>query len=235
MARIDIADWDHLSAAKVQFSDCGSFCFLTDFYGRIVTLKSNLLKENAAKLQIPALWGDETSYNRSFFHVDWREESTTVKLYQALDQGDSTRFPRSAQRRPRLEHTISVAITAIPAHLASGAVYLLVGKSADDLTRMLFLPEKGSPEIKYLRVTLNQILDELATRSAELQASLEPSGYTTEEDASDIGSEEDSVSADEDGLDSQLEESSDTRSQEATMSAEEDKLDSESEEGSDMG
>ena len=110
-------------------------------------LESNLLKENAAKMQTPAVWGDVTSYDRNFFQVGWGEQSRMVEVHQLLDN--------------------IVAITAVPAHLASGAVYLLAGKSEDDLTRVLFLPKKGPPKIKCLRVTLNQILDELWIKSFE--------------------------------------------------------------------
>lgn len=123
----------------------------------------------------------------------------------------------------RMEFMSFVAITAIPAHLASGSFFLLVGKSGDDLTRMLFLPKKGPPEIKDLRVTLNQILDELAIRSAELEIKLALKGYPTEEDASDISSEGVPVSVDEDGLGINEEESSDTRSEVAAMTADGDR------------
>ena len=118
---------------------------------------------------------------------------------------------------------IEVLIMVIPAYLTSRAFYLLVSKSGDDLTYMLFLPKKGPPEIKYLRVTLNQILDELARRSIEpLQAYLEGERDITGEDTSDIGFEAILGSADEDELDFALEESSDTRSEVAAMSAHDD-------------
>ena len=171
-------------------------------------------------MQTPAVWGNDTlwkndtSYNHRFFRVDW---STMVKLYQAPDQVDSTGFRRSAQRYVTPKQTVSVAITALPAYLAHAkAVYLLAGKSGDDLTRLLVLPRGGSPEVKYLRVTLNQILDELATRSAKANESL------IEEDASDIESEEAWVTTDEDELDSELDESSATRSEVHAMSADDD-------------
>ncbi|KAK0506980.1 hypothetical protein JMJ35_010680 [Cladonia borealis] len=211
----DTMYWEYLSAAEVQFSDCGSFCFLTYEPGRILILKSNALKENAAKMQTPAVWGGSTSYNQGFFRVDWREESTMVILYQALDQVDRFGFRHSANKFHPSGNTIEVAITAIPAHLAPGVVYLLVGKSGDDLTRMLLLPKKGPPEIKDLRVTLNQILDELATR---------PLPATTEEYASDTGSEIVPVSADEEGLGINEEESNHKVSQKAAMSADDDRL-----------
>ena len=134
----------------------------------ILDLKGKLLKENVANMQVPAVWGNNTSYNNRFFQVGWREESTMVKLYQALDQENEPGIRDSADVHRSSERTISVTITAIPAHLASGAVHLLVGKSGDDLTRILFLPRTRPPEIKYLRVTLNHMLDELATRSKDL-------------------------------------------------------------------
>ena len=73
------------------------------------------------------------------------------------------------------------------------------------------LPKKGSPEVKYLRVILNQILDELARRRLLV---------VTEKDAGDIPSSE----ADEDELGPSKEESSDTRSEVAEISAEDDRL-----------
>ena len=101
-----------------------------------------------------------------------------VSLYQVLNHGDGSGRRDSAYKDSPPWDAIEVAITAIPAHLAAGAVYLLVGKRGDDLTRMLFLPKKGPPEIKYLRVTLNQMLDELATRPAKgLDAFLEAHWY----------------------------------------------------------
>lgn len=185
-------------------------------------LKSNLLKENAAKMQAPTVWRGMISYNQRFFQVDVPGDSTMVNIYQALYDIDRSGLRDLA--RIDFWGTSSVIITPIPAHLASGAVCLLVGKSGDDLTRMLFLPIKGPPEIKDLRVTLNQILDELAIRSAKRRrACLELKGYPTAEDASDIVSEEASVSTEEDGLGINEEESSDTRSQEAAMSADGDR------------
>ena len=175
MARNDYAEC--LSTATVQFSGCGSFCFLNYLYGGVLILKSNLLKESVAKMQIPAIWGKDTTYNQRFFEVGCREDLTMVKLYQALDHVRRSGLRDSARRGYLLEYRISVTITAIPAHLASGAVYLLVGKTGDDLTRMLFLPENGPPEIKDLRVTLNQMLNELAKRSREVYASLKAIGY----------------------------------------------------------
>ena len=132
-----------------------------------------------------------------------------VKLYQTHAQVESIGFRDVFGRYYKTEATVEVAITAIPAHLASGQVYLLVGKGGDDLTRMLFLPKKGPPEIKYLHVTLNQILAELATRSLE---------------SDDKRSEETAMSAHDDIIGvSDSQESSDTRSQEAAISADGDR------------
>ena len=177
-SRSDHAEsWGYKSIPSVQFSDCGSFCFLA-YQTEVLVLKSSLLEEKAAKTLTPAVWGYETSYNRRAYLLNWRWESTMVRLYQAVDYVDII-GPGGSRT-----YQISLSITVVPAHLASGTFYLLVGKSGDDLTRVLFLPEKGSPEIKYLSVTLNQILDELATKSAKANESF------IEEDASDIKSEE---------------------------------------------
>ena len=139
-----------------------------------------------------------------------------VKIYQAPNKVYRTGFLHSAEKYHSSEMS-GVVITVMPAHLASVSrrVYLLVGKSGDDLTRMLFLPNKRLPEIKHLRVTLNQILDELATR---------PPPATIEEYASDTGSEKVLVSADEDGLGISEEESNHEVSQKAGMSADNDRL-----------
>ena len=145
----DTESWRYTSTPSVRFSDCGSFCSLTFNNMHYMVLESNLLEGNPAKMQIPAVWGNNISYDQRSFQVRWCEQSRMVKLYEHY-------------RKPTLPRDPGVAITAVPAHLASGAVYLLAGRSGDDLTRMLFLPKKGPPEIKNLRVTLNQILDELA-------------------------------------------------------------------------
>ena len=196
----DTRSWEYLSTSSVQFSDCGSFCFLAVPNWNTLILKSKLLEENAAKMQSPAVWGDNTSYNQLFFKVGWHEESTMVKLYQAHDQVESIGFRDFFGRYYATEVMVEVAITAIPAHLASGQVYLLVGKGGDDLTRMLFLPQKGPPEIKYLRVTLNQILAELATRSEESDDTMtaydDTIGVSDSEESSDTRSQEAAISAD---------------------------------------
>ena len=185
-------------------------------------------------MQKPAVWG-KTSYDHRFFQVGWGEMSTMVTLYEVFSYRDRDGFRDAGSVGTMRGHTYSIAITTIPAHLASGAFYLLGGKSGDDLIRLVMLPKKGPPEIKYLRVTLNQILDEWATRSAKSQrAHRESKGWTIEEDACDIGSEEVPVSVDEDELDSELDESSATRSEVSALSADNDRpAVSESEESSD--
>ncbi|KAF6222440.1 hypothetical protein HO133_001526 [Letharia lupina] len=70
------------------------------------------------------------------------------------------------------KHTIAVAITAFPIHVALATVHLQAGETGDDLVRILFLPyllPKGPPVIKNHRVTLNQILTKLekAARAAD--------------------------------------------------------------------
>ena len=214
-ARDDAEYWYYLSDAKVQFPECGSFCFLIYCIGPILILKSNLLKENAVKKQTPAVWGndtlwlDDTSYNHRFFQVGWRDESAMVKLYQTPDRVQSIGFCRSAHKYLPSKRTVLVTtISTLPAHLAHAReVYLLAGKSGNDLTRLLILPREGPPEVKYLRVTLNQILDELAKSPRAyfpgginwIRSSLSDwEGYTEEEVTSDTRFEEDLVSIDED-------------------------------------
>lgn len=201
--------WRYLLVTIVRFSTCGSFCFLNHINHEFLVLKSNFLEEKTAKTQTPAVWGYHTSYNQRVYQVHWRGDSTMVRLYQGLDHVNRSGLRESILMEYPPAFSLSVAITALPAYLASGEFYLLVGKSGDDLTRMLALPRKGRPEIKNLRVTLNQILDELARR---LLLAI------TEKDASDTGFAE----ADKDELGLNEEESSNTRAEVAKMSADED-------------
>ena len=210
--------WSLLATARGSFSDCGSFFSLTYPYGEMMILKNSLLTEYTARMQTPIVWRGKIYYNQRFFQVCLPEKATMVNIYQSINYIDSSGLRGLARIDARSDFANPVALTAVPAHLASAAVCLLVGKSRDDLTRMLFLPEKGPLEIKDLRVTLNQILDELATRSAELEK-----GYPTEEDASDISFERVTVSADERGLGVNEEESNYKVSQEAATSANDDR------------
>ena len=186
-------------------------------------LNSNFLKEKATKMRTPAVWGEEISYNGRFFIVGWCGEPTVVNMYQVFVCPGRNGFWQSIGSA---EVTISVAITAIPTHLATATNYLLPGETGDDLARILFLPAKGPPEIKYLRVTLNQLLEKLAARSAEkLGGMWDRSEWPPQYWSSDMESEEAAVSADEDAqgyLDYGLEESSDRESEEAISSADED-------------
>lgn len=123
-------------------------------------LNSALLAEKQASLHKPAVSGSETSYNGRFYEIGWRDEATMVNIYQAIGRpGDGLRDALNCHYVADL--TIATAITVFPSHLASAKPYLLAGKDGDDLARMLFLPETGPPEIKDLRVTLNQILARL--------------------------------------------------------------------------
>ena len=84
-----------------------------------------------------------------------------MNLYQANELPDVNGLRDAIDVQWSAETTVSIAITIIPAHLVSAEVYLLVGISGDEPVRVLFLPESGPPEVKHLRVTLNQILHRL--------------------------------------------------------------------------
>ena len=171
----------HRSLHSARYSDCGSFCFLDcwELLG-ILILNSVFLEKKHAKKQIPAVWGHMTCYNSRFYKVGWHDEPTMVNLYQAIDlpHKNGLRDPIDFRRGPKL--TIEVQITAFPTHLASAEVYLLVGKDGDDRARMLFLPRKGPPEIKHLRVTLNQILHKLeeAARAVATEIATSPDEFS---------------------------------------------------------
>ena len=183
-------------------------------------LESNFMKEKAAKMQIPAVWGIDTSYSQNFFQVGWRKGSTMVKLYQAHHKAGKYGFRYAFRRYYSMADSIELAVTAIPAHLASGMIYLLVGRSGDDLMRMLLLPKKGPPEIKELRVTLNQTLDEL--HSMPLPATIDRGNSEVVSDGVSLSTDEDNSETDEDNSETDEEESSDTRSEMAAMSADDD-------------
>ena len=126
-------------------------------------LSSIFLERMQAKMQKPAVWSSETSYHGRFYDVGWRDDRTMVRLYQAIDRPHRSGLRDSVHSRHRYhtEYTIMVNLTALPAHLASAKVHLLAGKKEDDHVRILFLPEKGPPEIRDLHVTMNQILAKL--------------------------------------------------------------------------
>lgn len=173
-------------------------------------LDSICLGKRQAKLQIPAVWDHETSYNGRFYRVEMSGESTTVDLYQALERThrdglrDWPKFMRNSK--------LAVKITAFPSHLTSARVCLLAGKSGDDLVRVLFLPQlgKGPPKIKHLRVTLNQILAKMEEVVRAVESNLrehwpgffdpsdEESSVSESEESRKVESEEVAMSADED-------------------------------------
>lgn len=176
-------------------------------------LDSICLRKRQAKLQIPAVWDYKTSYNGRLYRVDEDRKSATIDLYQAFERTQWNGLHDSTHAYQAPDFTIAAKITAFPAHLASTYVCLLVGKCADDLVRVLFFPatEKGPPEIKHLRVTLNQILakTEDAARAVELnmrdrrydwyQWSEGESSVSESEENNEVESEEVAMSADEDG------------------------------------
>ncbi len=158
---------------EALYSDCGSFCFLSFSYSTVAMLSSVLLEKRQAKMQMPVVWDRETSYNGRLYEFDWRDEPTKVRLYQAIDRPhrNGLRDSLKIQRPP--QQTIAVSITTFPSHLASARYFLLAGKSGDDLVRILFLPDKGPPELKYLHVTLNQILAELEEVAKAVEPNVE--------------------------------------------------------------
>ena len=163
---------DHRSS-EALFSNCGSFCFLRCSPDEVAILSSELLEKRQARMQMPTVWDWKTSHNGRFYEFDWRDEPTMIQLYQAIDppHKDDLRDSLSFQRPA--EQTIAVNITAFPSHLVFARPYLLVGKSGDDLVRVLFLPAKGPPEIKHLRVTMNQILAELEVVAKAIAPNIE--------------------------------------------------------------
>ena len=172
-------------------------------------MNSILVEQEQAKMQMPAVWSGEMSYNKRFYEVGCRDMNVPmVTLYQAIERThrDGLRDSLDVQRDP--QHTIAVPITAFPSHLAGSYPCLLVGKNEDDFVRMLFLPREfereARPEIKHLRVTMKQILAKLeeAARAVEPRIDRlfeEEFAGTSEEESSDVESEEVAVYAVEDG------------------------------------
>lgn len=215
LADVNDHSWDWAANdLEAKYSSCGSFCFLLLSRFDVLMLDSICLGKRQAKLQIPAIWEHRTSYNGRFYGVFRGEKGTTVDLFQA----DERTHPNGLRDGSfRYSCTTKVKITALPSHLFSADLYLLVGKSADDLVRVLFLPETGSgpPEIKHLRVTMNQILAKLeeVARTAEpnirkrlqegsYESSEEQSSVVESEESNEVESEEVAMSAIEDGGDS---------------------------------
>ncbi len=195
----DVNDHRYIACPEALFSDCGSFCFLRYVGPKVAILSSVLLEKRQAKMQMPAVWNRETSCDGRLYEVHWHSRATMLQLRQAIDRPHSNGLQDGLNIGRAPEQTIAANFTAIPSHLASARFFLLAGENGKDLIRILFLPVKGPPEIKYLRVTLNQILEKLAARSAEVLRGIrnEPE-WSFEEWSSDTESEEAAVSADED-------------------------------------
>lgn len=206
MADVDDHRIDNYTYHKVlaQFADCGSFCFLNVGYTGLAVLSSVLLEKRQAKIQIPAVWNSETSYNGRFYELGWRSGSTMLQLYQAIDRPHRNGLRDSIRVCMGHEETIAVNVTAFPSHIASAEMHLLTGGKGDDPVRILFLPQKGPPEIKYLRVTLNQVLAKLEEAARAVQPNIDKlfqeEDEVSEEESSGLESEGTVVSADEDGL-----------------------------------
>ena len=151
---------------RAQYSDCGSFCFLQIPLSGILDLNSNFLEKMRAKIRVPAVWGPDTSYNGRFYSTDLLDGPATMKMYQYIQNPDRRRHRDTVHVHMRSKESIAVNITVFPTHLASASKLLVAGKDGDDYVRVLFLPDtlqdkSGPPEIKVLRVTLNQILAKL--------------------------------------------------------------------------
>ena len=137
-------------------------------------MNSILVWQKQAKMQMPAVWRGETSYNRRFYEVGCRDKRIPmVTLYQAIERPHVNGLRDPAYVRRDSQHTIAVQITVFPSHLAGSDVHLLVGRNEDDFVSVLFLPNigrsEGPPEIKPLRVTMKQILAKMdeAARAVE--------------------------------------------------------------------
>jgi hypothetical protein len=170
------------------YSDCGSFCFLQCTSGAL-KLNSTCLERWQAKAEIPAVWGQQTSYDGRHFQVGSRKPYTMVELYQAIRSPFGLGFCSSLNLQFLTESTIALKITPFPIHLFGTQMHILVGKDRDDLVRILFLPHDSSPpEIKFLRVTMAQILAILneAERAAQLESDefYPEDGESSEEESS---------------------------------------------------
>ena len=184
-------------------------------HNEVLMLESIYLGNREAKLQIPAVWDGETSYNGRFYIVGTCSENIPmVKMYQAIERTHEIGLRDSTNRWRKLQPTIVGKLTAFPSHLALADVYLLVGDNKDNLVRVLFLPlrgpEQGPPEIKHLRVTLNQIL-----------AKLEESARTVEPNIEEFFRSETCESSETESVDVESEESSEVESEQVAMSADE--------------
>ena len=117
-----------------------------------------------------------------------------VKMYHDFKVLDKRRHDTVKFHKGSMEMiSNAVNITVIPNHLASASMLLLSGKDGDDFVRILFLPDTdqenpGPPEVKYLRVTLNQILAKLEEPGTVVTRTMfmrDSNGDTSEEECSD--------------------------------------------------
>ena len=207
----DVNERRNFESVEARFSDCGSSCFLDGVYDGNEILSSVFLEKRQAKMQIPALWDEGTSYNGRFYRLKYGIAPQTLALYQAIDhpRKNGLRDGPEVDREP--ECRIAVNVTVFPSHLMFEKKYLLAGENGDDLVRIVFLPDKGPPEIKHLRVTLNQILAELEEIARDVEPNIkklfqreygdseEDFEEDSEEESSGLGSGRAAMSADEDG------------------------------------
>ena len=168
-------------------------------------MNSVLVEQKQAKTHMPAAWSGEMSYNRRFYEVGCRDMNIPmVTLYQAIERTYQDGLRDSLDFRLDPQHIIAVHITALPSHLARSSVYLLVGKDEDDFVRILFLPWIGAglPEIKHLRVTMKQILAKLEEAAKAVEPNIDrlfqEFAEDSEEESSEVESEEAMVAAAED-------------------------------------
>ena len=174
---------------RAQYSDCGSFCFLQIAAGDILDLNSNFLEKMRAKIRVPGVWGQDTSYNGRFYDTDLYDWPGTMKMYQYIKNPNRRGHRDTVHVHMRSRKRIAVNITVFPTHLASASKFLLAGKDGDDYVRVLFLPDtlrenSGPPEVKLLRVTLNQILaklEETARDKEEYNAKIYSEQYSDED------------------------------------------------------
>ena len=163
-------------------------------------MNSILVGQKRAKMQMPAVWRGETSYNRRFYEVGCHDKRIPiVTLYQAIERPHVNGLRDLAYVRRDSQHTIAVQITVFPSHLAGSDVHLLVGRNEDDFVRILFLPDigrsEGPPEIKPLRVTMKQILAKMEEAAKAVEPRIDRLFHEGSADASE---EEIVVSAEED-------------------------------------
>ena len=190
-------------------------------------LNSIHLGKRRAEIQMPAIWVDLMSYNGRFYTLSHDINISVVTLDQAIDRTHRNGLRDCFDDRSQPEHRISIRITTFPNHLANTTPYLLLGKDEDDFVRVLFLPwkEGSPPEIKQLRVTMNQILAKLE----EAARAVEPNIEQLFREEFDEGSEEESSDYDEDdeeeistSADEEEEESIGAKPEEIALSATED-------------